>query len=66
MRRVKFGSGGNRILLVFIHLQTSLILVSHELAKGINRYYFAMLLAVLLGLIPYYRIRRQILESGSR
>ena len=52
--------------LVFIHLQTSLILVSHELARGINRYYFAMLLLVLLGLVPYYRIRRQMLGAGSR
>jgi hypothetical protein len=52
--------------LVFIHLQTSLILVSHELAKGINRYYFAMLLLVLLGLIPYYRFRRQMFRAVAR
>jgi len=52
--------------LVFIHLQTSLILVSHGLAKGINRFYFAMLLVVLLMLIPYYRIRRQMIGAGSR
>lgn len=49
--------------LVFIHLQTTLILVSHGLAKGINRYYFAMLLVVLVILIPYYRIRRRMLTS---
>jgi len=52
--------------LVFIHLQTSLILVSHGLAKGINRFYFAMLLVVLLMLIPYYRVRRQMIGAGSR
>jgi hypothetical protein len=52
--------------LVFIHLQTSLILVSHGLAKGINRFYFAMLLVVLLMLIPYYRIRRQMIGAGTR
>jgi hypothetical protein len=52
--------------LVFIHLQTSLILISHELAKGINRFYFAMLLVVLLMLIPYYRVRRQMLRASSR
>jgi hypothetical protein len=52
--------------LVFIHLQTSLILVSHGLAKGINRFYFAMLLVVLLMLIPYYRVRRQMIGGGSR
>ncbi len=52
--------------LVFIHLQSSLILVSHRLAKGINRFYFAMLLVVLVLLIPYYRIRRQMIRGGSR
>jgi uncharacterized membrane protein len=52
--------------LVFIHLQTSLILLSHGLARGINRFYFAMLLLVLLALIPYYRLRRRILGVGAR
>jgi len=52
--------------LVFIHLQSSLILVSHGLAEGINRFYFAVLLLVLLMLVPYYRIRRQMLRAGSR
>jgi hypothetical protein len=47
--------------LVFIHLQTSLILVSHGLARGVNRFYFAMLLVVLVMLVPYYRIRRRML-----
>lgn len=48
--------------LVFIHLQTTLILVSHGLAGGINRFYFGMLLLVLVLLVPYYRIRRRVLE----
>src|SRR4030043_2179668 len=52
--------------LVFIHLQSSLILVSHGLAEGINRFYFAVLLLVLVMLVPYYRIRRQMLRAGSR
>ena len=52
--------------LVFIHLQSSLILVSHGLAEGINRFYFVVLVFVLLMLIPYYRVRRQMLRSGSR
>jgi len=52
--------------LVFIHLQTTLILVSHGLAKGISRFYFAMLLVVLVMLIPYYRIRCQMIRTGSR
>src|SRR4030042_4006155 len=30
--------------LVFIHLQSSLILVSHGLAEGVNRFYFTVLL----------------------
>jgi len=47
--------------LVFIHLQTSRILVSHRLAAGINKSYFIMLILVLIILVPYYRIRRQIL-----
>jgi hypothetical protein len=51
--------------LVFIHLQTSLILISHGLATGINRFYFAMLLVVLLMMIPYYRVRRQMLRAAS-
>jgi hypothetical protein len=46
--------------LVFIHIQTSRILVSHRLAAGINRTYFIMLLLVLIILVPYYRLRRQI------
>jgi len=49
------------INLVFIHLQTTLILVSHGLATGVNRFYFAMLLVVLIMLVPYYRIRRRML-----
>jgi len=52
--------------LVFIHLQSSLILVSHGLAEGINRFYFVMLLLVLVMLVPYYRIRRQMLRAASR
>jgi hypothetical protein len=47
--------------LVFIHLQTSRILVSHRLATGINKTYFIMLVLVLIILVPYYQIRRQIL-----
>jgi hypothetical protein len=47
--------------LIFIHLQTSLVLLSHRLASGINPFYLAMLLAVLLILIPYYAIRRRLL-----
>jgi len=46
------------INLIFIHLQTSLILLSRGIGTGINRPYALMLVAVLLVLIPYYHIRR--------
>ena len=52
--------------LVFIHLQTTLILVSHGLAKGVNRLYFGMLLVVLVMLVPYYRVRRRMIRAESR
>ncbi|MDH7513171.1 MAG: hypothetical protein QHH14_09525 [Clostridiales bacterium] len=47
--------------LIFIHLQTSLVLLSHRLASGVNHFYLIMLLAVLFILIPYYAIRRRLL-----
>jgi len=47
--------------LVFIHLQTSLVLLSHRLGSGVNPFYLIMLIAVLLILIPYYAIRRRLL-----
>jgi len=47
--------------LVFIHLQTSLVLLSHRLVSGVNAFYLGMLLAVLLILIPYYAVRRRML-----
>jgi hypothetical protein len=43
--------------LIFIHLQKSLILVSHQVAQGVDRYYFYLLFGIILVLIPYYRIR---------
>jgi hypothetical protein len=52
--------------LVFIHLQTTVILVSHGLAKGVNRFYFGMLLVVLAMLVPYYRVRRRMIRPGPR
>ncbi len=47
--------------LIFIHLQTSLVLLSHRLAAGADPFYLIMLLAVLFILIPYYAIRRRLL-----
>jgi hypothetical protein len=43
--------------LVFIHVQRTLILVAHHKQQGIDIYYFAVIIAVILVLIPYYRIR---------
>ncbi len=43
--------------LIFIHIQKSLILVSHQVAQGVDRYYFYLLFCIILVLIPYYRIR---------
>jgi hypothetical protein len=48
--------------LLFIHLQTSLILLSFGIGKGINAFYLAVVIAVLIMLVPYYHIRRRILS----
>ncbi len=43
--------------LIFIHIQRSLILVAHQVAEGVEKYYFYLLFGIILVLIPYYRIR---------
>ncbi len=43
--------------LLFIHIQRTLILVAHHKQQGLDVYYFAVIVAVILVLIPYYRIR---------
>lgn len=43
--------------LVFIHIQTGIIYLAYNRAGGFNPYYFLMLFAVILLLIPYYRLR---------
>ncbi len=43
--------------LIFIHIQKSLILVAHQVAQGVDKYYFYLLFCIILVLIPYYRIR---------
>ncbi len=48
--------------LFFIHLQTSLILMSFGLGGGLNISYLAIIVAVLIMLVPYYLIRRRILS----
>lgn len=46
--------------LIFIHLQTSVILLSHGLASGINSYYFYAIFGILVMLIPYYKVRKKL------
>jgi len=43
--------------LIFIHIQSSLILMAHKLVKGVEKFYFLTLFAILLMLIPYYKMR---------
>lgn len=47
--------------LLFIHLQTTLILISFGLSRGLNSFYMIIVAAILVMLIPYYRIRRSLL-----
>jgi hypothetical protein len=50
------------VSLLFIHLQTSLILLSFGMGSGINQSYITIIVAVLVMLIPYYHVRRRILS----
>jgi hypothetical protein len=50
--------------LIFIHVQRSLILLAHGVAKGVQPYYFYSLFAFILILIPYYRMRLKALGKG--
>jgi len=43
--------------LIFIHVQRTIILVAHQVAEGVDKYYFYLLFGIILVLIPYYRIR---------
>jgi hypothetical protein len=49
------------INLIFIHLQSSLILLSRQVGTGINTYYLSVLIGILFILIPYYHIRRKMI-----
>ena len=48
------------INLIFIHIQTSLVFLSHGLGTGINPYYFYSIFGILVMLVPYYMIRRKL------
>lgn len=47
--------------LVFIHLQTSLIFLAHDIEQGFNKFYFVSLFAIIILLLPYYRLRLSLL-----
>jgi uncharacterized membrane protein len=51
--------------LIFIHIQRSLILVSHGIERGVSGYYFLSLFGIILILIPYYRIRKKLIEKKA-
>jgi hypothetical protein len=52
--------------LIFIHVQRSLILVAHGVEKGVDSFYFWSLFGILLLLIPYYRIRKKIMNQKRK
>jgi uncharacterized membrane protein len=54
------------INLIFIHIQTSLILLAHQMNHAFNKPYFISLFAALLLLIPYYRLKRRFLLKNSK
>jgi hypothetical protein len=47
--------------LIFIHLQKTIILLAHDIEKGVNEFYFASLCGIILALIPWYRLRKKLL-----
>jgi hypothetical protein len=48
--------------LIFIHIQSSLVLLARQLREGVNSAYFFALIIVILLLIPYYRLRAKIIK----
>ena len=53
--------------LIFIHLQSSLTLLSHQAVTGVNAYYLAAILVMILFILgPYYKIRLKLLQAELR
>ncbi len=48
--------------LVFIHVQRTLIFLAHGVEQGFTPVYFYGLFAIILVLIPYFRLRLRLLE----
>jgi uncharacterized membrane protein len=51
--------------LIFIHVLSSLVLLAHQIRGGINRTYFFLIFIVILLLIPYYRMRANLLRKNK-
>jgi uncharacterized membrane protein len=51
--------------LIFIHLQTSVILLSRGIWSGTNPYYFYAIFGILIMLVPYYKARRKLFLKRS-
>jgi hypothetical protein len=52
--------------LVFIHIQRSLILLSHQIEKGISPFYFYSLFGIIILLIPYFYMRKKTLLASKK
>jgi len=52
--------------LIFIHIQRSIILLAHQVEKGVDEFYFYTLFGILLILIPYSRLRKKFLIKGYK
>lgn len=50
------------IQLVFIHVQRTLIYLAHQVGHGYSPVYFYGLFAIIVVLIPYFRLRLKLLE----
>jgi len=46
--------------LIFIHLQKTIILLAHDIGKGVNKIYFFSVFVIILILIPWYRLRKRL------
>ncbi len=47
--------------LIFIHIHRSLILLAHEVEKGVEPKYFYSIFVIIIILIPYYHMRKRMI-----
>jgi uncharacterized membrane protein len=50
------------VQLIFIHVQRTVIYLAHGVEKGFNPLYFYALFAIILALVPYFRLRMKLRE----